>query len=93
MSVVNKYYKRALEDVIIKSFSNNKIVSILGARQCGKSTIIEHIFPNIDIISLKTDFMVAQAKTNPDSFIKGLSIPLSLMKHKKRPNSLAQFKN
>ena len=52
MSVVNKYYKRALEDVIIKSFSNNKIVSILGARQCGKSTIIEHIFPNIEITHL-----------------------------------------
>ncbi|MDY5668920.1 MAG: AAA family ATPase [Bacilli bacterium] len=85
MSVVNKYYKRALEDVIIKSFSNNKIVSILGARQCGKSTIIEHIFPNIEIISLKTDFMVAQAKTNPDSFIKGLSIPAFIDEAQKAP--------
>ena len=85
MSVVNKYYKRTVEDVIVKSFANNKIVSILGARQCGKSTLVEHLFPNIDTISLKTDFVVAQAKTNPDSFIRGLSIPAFIDEAQRAP--------
>ena len=85
MSVVNRYYKRTVEDVIVKSFANNKIVSILGVRQCGKSTLVEHLFPNIDTISLKTDFMVAQAKTNPDSFVRGLSIPAFIDEAQRAP--------
>lgn len=75
MPVINKYYKRAIEEVVKHSFENNKIVSILGARQCGKSTLVESIFPDIETVSLKTDFMIASAKANPDSFVRGLSIP------------------
>ena len=52
MAVINHYYERALEEVVKKSFANNKIVSILGARQCGKSTLVEHLFPEIDSVSL-----------------------------------------
>lgn len=85
MSVINKYYPRAIEKVVSKSFANNKIVSIFGARQCGKSTLIEHLYPDIDIVSLKTDFMVAQAKTNPDSFVRGLSIPAFIDEAQKAP--------
>jgi len=85
MSVINKYYKRSIENIITHSFANNKIVSILGARQCGKSTLIEHLFPDIDFVSLKTDFMVAQARANPDSFIKGLSIPCCIDEAQKAP--------
>lgn len=85
MSVINKYYPRAIEKVVSKSFANNKIVSILGARQCGKSTLIEHLYPDIDIVSLKTDFMAAQAKTNPDSFVRGLSIPSFIDEAQKAP--------
>ena len=85
MSAINKYYPRAIEKVVSKSFANNKIVSILGARQCGKSTLIEHLYPDIDIVSLKTDFMVAQAKTNPDSFVRGLSIPAFIDEAQKAP--------
>ena len=75
MSVINKYYRRSLESVVKRSFENNKIVSILGPRQCGKSTLVEHLYPSIETAALKTDFMIAQAKANPDSFIRGLSIP------------------
>ena len=85
MAVINKYYRRALEDVVRRSFENNKIVSILGARQCGKSTLVEHLFPEIECVSLKTDFMAAQAKANPDSFIKGLSIPSFIDEAQKAP--------
>ena len=49
--------------------------TILGARQCGKSTVIEHHYPNINFVSLKTDFMATQANDNPDPFINGLKIP------------------
>ena len=75
MSVIYKYYPRHIEDVIKNSFKNYKIVSILGARQCGKSTLVEHLFPNINTVSLKTNFMVMNARNNPDTFINSLDIP------------------
>lgn len=75
MSVIYKYYPRHIETVVKKFFNNYKIVSILGARQCGKSTLVEHLFPSINAISLKTDFMVMNARNNPDTFINSLPIP------------------
>lgn len=85
MSVINTYIPRAIEETIKKSFKNNKIVSVLGARQSGKSTAIEHLYPNINFVSLKTDFMATQANTNPDSFIKGLKIPSFIDEVQKAP--------
>ncbi|MCR5457079.1 MAG: ATP-binding protein [Clostridiales bacterium] len=85
MSVINKYYHRALESVVKESFKNNKVVSILGARQCGKSTLVENLYPDIDSVSLKTEFMIAQAKTNPDSFVRGLSIPAFIDEAQRAP--------
>lgn len=85
MSFINKYYHRAIEEIVVKSFKNNKVVSILGARQCGKSTLVEELFPNIDSVSLKTDYVVAQAKSNPDSFIRGLDIPSFIDEAQKAP--------
>ena len=35
------YIKRIIENEIEKSFSNNKVVMLLGARQVGKTTMIE----------------------------------------------------
>ena len=85
MSFINIYITRAIESTIKKSFENNKIVSILGARQCGKSTLVEHLYPNINLVSLKTDFMATEANTNPDSFIKGLKIPSFIDEVQKAP--------
>lgn len=85
MSVINKYYRRAIEDVVKESFKNNKVVSILGTRQCGKSTLVEKLYPEIDSVYLKTEFMIAQAKTNPDSFIRGLSIPAFIDEAQRAP--------
>lgn len=75
MGVINRYYKRAIESVIERSFRNNKIVSILGARQCGKSTVVEHLFPDMEEMPLKTAFVIASARENPDSFLAGLAVP------------------
>ena len=85
MSVIRKYYSRSIERIIIESFKNNKVVSVLGARQCGKSTLVEKLYPNIDSVSLKTDFMVAQAKNNPDSFVRGLDIPAFIDEAQRAP--------
>ncbi|MBO6285710.1 MAG: ATP-binding protein [Bacilli bacterium] len=75
MGVINTYYPRAIEAVVKKSFQNNKIVSLLGARQTGKSTVVEHLFPAMESVSLKTVFTIQSARSNPDSFLAGLGVP------------------
>ena len=93
MSVINKYYRRAIEPVLTKSFENNKVVSILGARQVGKSTLVEKLYPNIDSVSLKTEFLIAQAKHNPDSFIRNLSTPSFIDEAQRAPEIFGSIQN
>jgi len=93
MAVINKYYRRALESVVKESFENNKVVSILGARQCGKSTLVEKLFPGIDSVSLKTELMVMKAKTNPDSFIRGLAVPAFIAYAHRAPELFGSIQN
>ena len=93
MSVIRKYYKRAIEPVIENSFKNNKIVSLLGARQTGKSTVIEHLYPDIETVSLKTTFMINQARTNPDSFINNLTIPTFIDEAQRAPEIFGSLQN
>lgn len=85
MAVIRKYYPRSIEKVVTRSFQNNKVVSILGARQCGKSTLVERLYPGIESVSLKSEFLIAQAKANPDSFIRGLSIPAFIDEAQRAP--------
>ena len=85
MSVINKYINRSIEKTIEHSFQNNKIVTLLGARQCGKSTLIEHLFPNINTASLKTDFAISQARANPDSFVRNLDVPAFIDEAQRAP--------
>lgn len=93
MSVISKYYKRAIEPIITNSFKNNKIVSILGARQTGKSTVIEYLYPNIETISLKTAFMVNQARSNPDSLINNLNLPAFIDEAQRAPEIFGSLQN
>ena len=85
MPTVNLYIHRALEEVIEDSFKNNKIVSIFGARQVENFTLVEYLFTSMNLVSLKTDFMALQARTNPDSFINGLTIPSFIDEAQKAP--------
>ena len=45
------YFHRYIEDDILKSLKNNKIVILLGARQTGKSTLLNKILP-LDTIKI-----------------------------------------
>ena len=73
------YKKRLISDYIISLFSNFPVVAILGARQVGKSTLIEHL--NID--KLKTfvfDPVLDQygEKNDPEFFLQQQSFPIFL---------------
>lgn len=64
-----EYIKRAIEDLVKESANNFKAVLVTGARQTGKSTLLEHLYPEIKEISFDDPFAEEQAKNNPDMFM------------------------
>lgn len=42
------YVKRALEDTIQKYLKRKEILAIVGARQCGKTTLLKQVFKDLD---------------------------------------------
>ena len=93
MGVINTYYPRAIESVIEKSFRNNKVVSLLGARQTGKSTVIEHLFPSMETVSLKTIFLIQNARNNPDSFLADIGVPAFIDEVQNAPELFGSIQN
>ena len=43
-----KYIKRLIEGILKDRFENSKSVLVLGTRQVGKSTLLKHLYSNID---------------------------------------------
>lgn len=66
---VMKYIRRSLEDVIEASAKSFKAVLITGARQTGKLTLLQELFPKRKTITFDDQFLEDQARENPDMFL------------------------
>lgn len=64
-----KYIQRSIEEVVKKSAKTFKVVLVTGARQTGKSTMLEELFPKLKRVSFDDPFIEDQAKNNPDMFM------------------------
>ncbi len=63
------YIKRMVEDVVIKSTATFKAVLVTGARQTGKTTLLQNLDPERKIVSFDDPFLEEQAKENPEMFL------------------------
>ena len=66
------YVQRIIEGEIKKYLSKKEIIAVIGPRQSGKTTLIEHILStvsNVNIISLEDVFALNLFKNDIDSFI------------------------
>ncbi|MCR5151003.1 MAG: ATP-binding protein [Clostridiales bacterium] len=72
------YLHRHIEDIVDKLFKTFKSVLVTGARQTGKSTLLETKYPYVKAISFDDTFMESQAKGNPDMFLSMSGTPLFL---------------
>ncbi len=64
-----EYIKRAIEDVVEHSAKTFKCILITGARQTGKSTLVEHLFSHVKEVSFDDPFVEEQARDNPEMFM------------------------
>lgn len=48
------YYKRELEEILIKSLSQKEITAVIGPRQSGKTTTLKHILSKFENVNMLT---------------------------------------
>lgn len=61
---------RHIERYALETYDTFKSLLVTGARQTGKSTLLEHLFPHLNEVVLDDEFAREQARTNPASFIR-----------------------
>jgi Predicted ATPase (AAA+ superfamily) len=87
-----EYLHRHLENQIKRLAQKFKVILILGARQVGKSTILERIFPEAKVIVFDPIEDLYNARKDPDLFLNSYSSPLILDEIQYAPELLAALK-
>ena len=70
------YLHRSIENVLEKAIGQTKVVLVTGARQTGKTTVIQNTFSDYNYITLDDENMLRLAKTDPSLFFKDQEYPL-----------------
>ncbi|MBQ2070459.1 MAG: AAA family ATPase, partial [Bacilli bacterium] len=87
------YINRAIEQTIIKYSKQFPCITIYGARQVGKSTLISHLFPTgFSKITMDDIELRSRAKTSPRDFLESYSLPLCIDEIQKAPELLEEIK-
>jgi len=87
------YYQRHLENKLKKLFSLFPVVCVQGARQTGKSTLIENTFKGkIQTITFDPVLDFADARKDPDFFLQTHPTPLFLDEIQYAPELLNSIK-
>lgn len=64
-----KYIHRAIEDVALRTDQTFKGIVITGARQTGKTKMIQQLFPDKKYVPIDDPFIEDQANNNPNMFM------------------------
>lgn len=85
--------KRILESRIREIFANFPVFVLIGARQVGKSTLIQQVFGDeIETIVFDSVQDIGQARTDPDFFLQNHPSPLFLDEIQYAPELLSSIK-
>jgi uncharacterized protein len=86
------YLGRHLEDRLLRHSKAFKIVLVAGARQVGKSTLLNHVFPDIKTVVFDPVQDVYGARSDPDQFLDTFGTPLILDEVQYAPELLPALK-
>jgi len=78
MNEKNPYIARFITPRIKKLFENFSCVVLTGARQVGKTTLLKHIYPDIDCIVFDPVHDIQNARSDPELFLNNNPPPLIL---------------
>lgn len=74
----NKYFQRHTSSKILDLQQHFPVVVISGARQVGKSTLLQHIFPDLPRVVFDPVIDVENARQDPDLFLAQRKPPIIL---------------
>jgi len=87
------YKKRLLEKKIIELFQYYPVVAVLGARQVGKSTLVENLFGHsIKTVVFDPVVDIGNARKDPDFFLQNIQTPAFLDEIQYAPELLNSIK-
>ncbi len=88
-----KYYTREIERVLLKAVKQFRIVVLTGARQTGKSTLLQHLFLKTHkYISLDDPKILKLAAEDPELFFQEFKQPLIIDEIQYAPQLLKYIK-
>lgn len=86
------YLERHLEKRLMRYAKVFKVVLVAGARQVGKSTLLQHVFPDIKQIVFDPVQDLYGARSDPDQFLDTFGAPLILDEVQYAPELLPALK-
>ncbi len=88
-----KYKKRHLEENLLELFNYYPVIAVLGARQVGKSTLVEHLFHDkVDQVVFDPVIDIGNAREDPEFFLQNIKCPAFFDEVQYAPELLAVIK-
>ncbi len=84
--------ERAIKSRILEAFTDSPVVLINGARQTGKSTLVQALQPGRRYLTLDDPAVLAAARSDPFGFINSLNEPVSLDEIQRAPELFLAIK-
>src|SRR3989338_3425482 len=72
------YYPRLVKKRLLRLFQSFSVVVVSGARQVGKSRLLQELFPNLPCITFDPGMDIENAKADPDLFLRNRKPPVIL---------------
>ena len=70
------WFKRTISDVIRNSAAESPALVVVGARQTGKTSLLQHLFPKAAYVTLDDPLDAEEAAQNPASFLARVASPV-----------------
>ncbi len=86
------YYHRQLERKIMESAGEYACITLYGARQTGKSTMVRNLFPDYEYVSLDSSKERMLATDDPALFLDAHGTPLIIDEIQKAPDLMEEIK-
>ena len=87
-----KYIRRAIEPILEKRVSSSKCLLLTGARQVGKSTLLQHLFPHYNYVTFDDRRERLQAREDPGLFFMNHPAPVIIDEVQKEGSILEEVK-
>ena len=86
------YTPRAIETVLKKAAGQTKVILLTGARQVGKTTTMNHVFPAYEYYTLDDDNELMMALNDRELFFRDKSVPMIIDEVQYAPELLRGIK-